>query len=346
MRVKRGHLTVLLNQLYDRGDRSFAVEHPSDEVGELLRVDLDDYDDCTVRFGTDLEEYAGRRQDVGRRYDERVFEDLPDASDFRNAVLASGILEPANGDEIETFLNRYGDPDLMAGHPPVFAGFDTNLLPWRIDHLLGLHGGSAAEGHPVNGFVLATGVRDELDWDYKCHQTDPFVDAFGPAFEEYWNQPLGAARIGRLGLLSYRRIRDVEQAVEVQSDTGDEEIVSAYETYDRENRCDILLFSNDRNFVERARTHRLLGQRVDFPERFPRTATATWREVETLLYLLADVFGVVEVPSTTVYGVWRGKDELDWQHERLKLDARSPKLDDALERDLSIVESYEELTQE
>ena len=56
------------------------------------------------------------------------------------------------------------------------------------------------------------------------------------------------------------------------------------------------------------------------------------REVETLLYVLAVVFGVVEVPSTTVYGVWRGKDELDWQHERLKLDARSPKLDDALER--------------
>jgi hypothetical protein len=57
------------------------------------------------------------------------------------------------------------------------------------------------------------------------------------------------------------------------------------------------------------------------------------------------VFGIIEVPGVTVYGVWRGKDELDWQHERLKLDARSPKLASNLEGDLSIVESYDELSE-
>ncbi|MFC6718930.1 hypothetical protein ACFQHN_15265 [Natrialbaceae archaeon GCM10025896] len=230
----------------------------------------------------------------------------------------------------------------MAGHPPVFAGFDTNLLPWRIDRVLGLHDPDGGIGY-VNGFVLATGVRDELDWDYKCHDTDPFVDAFGDTYEEYWNQPLGAARIGRLGLLNYRRIRDIEQAVEVHSDEGDEAIIDAYDEYDREYRSDILLFSNDQNFVERAQAHRMLGQRVDLPEEFPDEAIATWREIEILLYMLAIVFGIIELPSVTVYGVWRGKDELDWQHERLKLDARSPKLASKLEGDLSIVESYEEL---
>lgn len=44
-----------------------------------------------------------------------------------------------------------------------------------------------------------------------------------------------------------------------------------------------------------------------------------------------------------MYGVWKGTDNLDWQHERLKVDARSPELEGMLERDLSIVESYEEL---
>lgn len=58
--------------------------------------------------------------------------------------------------------------------------------------------------------------------------------------------------------------------------------------------------------------------------------------------MLAVVFGIIVVPSVTVYGVWRGKDELDWQHERVKVDARSPKLESKLEGDLSIVESYEE----
>ncbi|AUX09872.1 hypothetical protein AArcSl_2248 [Halalkaliarchaeum desulfuricum] len=342
MRVKREHLTVLLNRLYDRGNEEFAVEHPSADIGELLRVELDE-GACTVHFTTDLDSYATVRQDLGRQYPDRVFEDLPTADNFRNTLLASGILNPANQADIEAFLDRYGDPDLMAGHAPVFAGFDTNLLPWRIDRVLGLHDPDNGIGY-VNGFVLATGIRDELDWDYKCHDTDPFVDAFGNAFEEYWNQPLGSARVGRLGLLTYRRIRDIEQAVEIQSDEGDEAIIDAYDEYDQAYRSDILLFSNDRNFVERARSHRMLGQRVDFPNSFPDEATASWQAIETLLYMLAIVFGIVEVPNTTVYGVWRGKDELDWQHERIKLDARSPKLEAKLEGDLSIVESYEELS--
>jgi hypothetical protein len=33
--------------------------------------------------------------------------------------------------------------------------------------------------------------------------------------------------------------------------------------------------------------------------------------------MLAVGFGIIEVPGVTSYGVWRGKDELDWQHERL-----------------------------
>jgi hypothetical protein len=343
MRIKSEHLTVLLNRLYDRGDDEFAVEHPSSDIGELLRIELDDYDSCTIRFDTSIDDYAAARQNVRRQYGDRVFEDLPDRDEFRNAVLASGILELGNHDDIKTFLNRYGDPDLMAGHPPVFAGFDTNLIPWRINRLLGLQDTDTGLGY-VNGFILATGIRDELDWDYKCHDTDPFVDAFGKDHEAYWNQPLGSARIGRLGLLAYRRIRDIEQAVEVQSETGDDSIIAAYDEYDREYRSDIILFSNDRNFVERAQAHRLLGQRIDFPDAFPDEATASWREIEILLYMLAIVFGIIELPSVTVFGVWRGKDELDWQHERVKLDARSPKLASKLAGDLSIAESYEELS--
>jgi hypothetical protein len=49
--------------------------------------------------------------------------------------------------------------------------------------------------------------------------------------------------------------------------------------------------------------------------------------------------------SVTAHGVWRGKDGLDWQHERIDLDARSPALKTALETDLSIAESYDDLVE-
>jgi len=341
MRIQRSHLTLLLNRLYDRGDERFTVSHPSTEVDELLTIELDEPDNCTIRFRKQWDDYASARDEVRRTHPEAVAEDLPRPDQYVKAAVSSGIVSIENVDEISRLVERYGDPDLLAGHPPVFAGFDTNLVPWRIDRILGLRDPDEGVGY-VNGFVLATGVRDELDWDYKCHDTRPFVDAFGGAYEEYWNQPLGSARIGRLGLIAYRNIRDIQQADEVECDAGDEAIVAAYDAYQRDRRSQMLLFSNDRTFVERARGHTLLAQHIDLPGDLPRKATATWREVELLLYTLALVFGVVELPGVTVHGVWRGKDELDWQRERLKLDCRSTTLEPQLECDLSIAESYEE----
>lgn len=342
MRVARRNLTVLFNRLYDHGDTRFNIEHPADEIGTLLTVELDDYNDCTVRFETRCGDYADARDTVRHEYGDEVFNDLPQPDQYLKAVLASGIISIENFEEVKAFVERYGDPDLMAGHPPVVVGFDTNLLSWRIDQILGLRDPDEGVGY-VNGFVLATGVRDELDWEYKCHNTAPFEAAFGPTFEEYWNQPLGSARIGRMGLLTYRKIRDIQQADEIQSDTGDEAIIEAYDQYDQDHRNQVLLFSNDRNFIERAQSHTLLAQHIAFPDDLPETATATWRELEHLLYTLATVFGVIEVPKTTVFGVWRGKDQLDWQAQRVQLDCRSTTLAPPLEGDLSIVESYEEL---
>lgn len=344
MRIQRSHLNALFNRLHDRGEESFHVSHPSAEIGDLVRVSLAEYDDSTVAFEKNCDEYATARQDVGRNHPKPVYDDLPTADQYLKAVLASGMLPIANYDELRSFVDRYGNPDLMAGHSPVVAGFDTNLLPWRIDRILGLRDPEEGVGY-VNGFVLATGVRDELDWENKCHDTDPFVDAFGDAYEEYWNQSLGSARIGRLGLLSYRSIRDIQQADEIESGVGDESIIDAYDDYNRERRNDVLLFSNDRNFVERARSHRLLGQWVEMPDDLPAETTATWKELEYLVYLLAVIFGVVELPTVTVHGIWKGKDQLDWQQERLKLDCRSPKLRPKLEADLSIVESFEEIAE-
>ena len=342
MRIKRDHLTVLLNQYFDRGDDTFTVEHPADEIGELLRVTLTGHDSSEVEFTKSIQEYAEARDEVRRSYPETVGNDLPEADEYLKAVLASGLLDIGNLDEVKQLLDRYGNPDLMAGHPPVFAGFDTNLMTWRIDRVLGLNDPDSGVGY-VNGFVLATGVRDELDWDYKCHDTEPFEDAFGTEFDEYWNQPLGSARLGRLGQMTYRRVRDIEQALELNSETGDEAIIDAYDDYNREHRAEILLFSNDRNFIEEAQGHRILGQLIEFPDELPEDTVASWEELELLLYMLTVAFGVIHLPNTTVYGIWKGKDNLDWQHERVKLDARSPVLEKMVQRDLSIVESYEEL---
>lgn len=345
MRIRRGHLTVLLNRLYDRGDERFTVSHPATEVGDLLTVELDDPGECTIRFSTRRDAYRSALEEIRRTHPKEVADDFPSPREYVMAAMASGVVPIDNFEDVRAFVDRYGDPDLMAGHPPVFAGFDANLIPWRIDRILGLHDPDEGVGY-VNGFVLATGVRDELDWDVKCHDVSPYVDAFGDEFEEYWNQPVGSGRKSRMALVAYREIRDIQQAIEIDCERGDEAIVEAYDAWQADSRGDVVLFSNDRTFVERATGHTILAQHVAVPDDLPRTTTASWGEVGTLLYVLTLLFGILELPGATVHGVWRGKDGLDWQRERLMLDCRSPALQADLETDLSIVETYEELRTE
>lgn len=45
--------------------------------------------------------------------------------------------------------------------------------------------------------------------------------------------------------------------------------------------------------------------------------------MQDTLYVLAILFGVITLPKATVYGVWRGKGGMDWQHERLEINCQS-----------------------
>ena len=63
-RIQRQRLTILSTRLYDRGDDEFVVEHPFSEIGDLLRVELDEHDACTIRFLTDIDDYTAVRQGV------------------------------------------------------------------------------------------------------------------------------------------------------------------------------------------------------------------------------------------------------------------------------------------
>lgn len=341
MKLSRPHLTVLLNALYDTETTTIPVTHPSDAIGELFRINLGDPDDTRIDITTDTEAYADAVREVERIHGSPADDELPAPRSYTNAFLAGGLLAPANQSDIVEFLDRNGYPDLTAGHQPVVAGFDTNLLPWRIADVLDLEPGQESA---INGFVVPTGVRDELDWDYKRSNTEPLEAAFGDAFEAFWNQPAGANREGRLGETYYRRLRDHQYADEVVSDTGDDQIIEALGQFQTDSRKTVLLFSNDRNFIERARAHRIRAQRIEFPAQLPSTIHGSWPEIRNTLYVLTILFGVLELPKVTLYGIWRGKGGQAWHEEQIHCDCRSPKVEPLLERDLSIIDAYESIT--
>lgn len=339
MQLTRAHLTVLLNALYDTGTTTISVAHPSETIGELFRIELGEPDASTVSIEKDAQAYAEAREEVNREHGTPVVDELPKPQSYVNAFLAGALLDPPNMTAIEEFLDRYGNPDLSAGHKPVVAGFDTNLLPWRMANVLALYPGQEAV---VNGFALATGVRDELEWDYKRSNTRPLEEAFGSEFKRLWNQPAGANREGRLGENYYRQLRDHRYADELVTDTGDDAIIGGYDDFQRDGRKDVLLFSNDRDFVERARSHRVLAQRVEFPDDLAEPIRGSWAAIQDTLYILTVLFGALKLPKVTVYGVWQGKSGQEWHDEALKVECRSPKVESIIERDTTILSAGED----
>ncbi|WP_257301021.1 hypothetical protein [Haloarchaeobius sp. FL176] len=343
MEVSRRRLTVLLNALYDEGVDSIPVEHPASDIGELARIELETDGQVTVRFTQGSFTYQENREGIPAKYGEAAHDDLPDAETYTRAAVASSLVELDNRDEIDAFFDRHGYSDLEAGHGPVVLGLDTNVMPWRLPEILDVDsdtGESDEKGRaPTNGYALATGVKEELDWHYKQYNTHELTAAFGEEFGRLDNQPAGSNREGFMGLYEYRRLRTNRSVDIVESDTGDQAIVEAYEAFNKESRKTAVLLSNDRGFIDRATDAGVPAQHVDFPLDMPRKATGTWTDACELLYYLAVLFGVIKLPKVTVYGVWNGKDGRHWQHEQLDMDCRSPKIEPRLTRDLRILDA-------
>jgi len=347
MELAHDDLMLLLNGLYELGEESFSVVHPADEIGELLRIDLGDATDSTVSMTTGAVTYEDALDEVEREYGRTIRKELPNEAAYVKAVTASGLVDIQNRADLDTFMTRYGYQDLQEGHPPRYAGFDTNLLPWRMHDVLGidpvLHtkpGGKA----PVNGYALLEGVDRELSISYRYGKdampASALVDAFGPEYERLAGQPTEDNRETRLGLREYRRLRETRPHDIIPTERGDSNIISGCAEYYGDKPTGVILFSNDYGFVDEARERKVPAVHVDFNIDLPRRLTGTWGQIATLLYELTVLFGVLVLPRATLYGVWEDKSERNWKHEEIDIDTRSEKLAAILERDRPIVQAH------
>lgn len=337
---------IVLNSLYREGVESIPVEHPCDEVGELLRIELGSPSETKVRISAGKATYQSRRGDVHRTYDEAAFEDLPDAESYVRALVGGGLIDVRNQAGIDQVLQTHAYPDLEAGHEPVFAGIDANIFAWRIPEALGIDPQLPQyenRGPPINGYALASGVKEELDWHWKQYHTRQLTEAFGQEFDRLDDQPSGDNRQGFMGLYEYRRLRATRPSDIVDTGTGDEAIVAGYEDYQDENNRRVILFSNDYGFVDRANDAGVLANHVEFPIDTPRSVEVSWEVIRDTLYVLTVAFGVLVLPKVTLYGTWNGKDGKHWKNEEIDVDCRSPKLEDPLRRGRSLVDAYEGL---
>jgi len=347
MELTRDQLLLLLNGLYELDHQSLVVEHPADEIGELLRIDLADATESTVTMTTGAVSYDSALDEIERAYGPQVRAELPNSAAYVKAVVASGLADIRNRDEVATTITRYGYQDLQAGHPPRYAGIDTNLLPWRMHDVLGIDPALYADDKgraPVNGYTLPAGVDDELSISYRYGENampaSRLADVFGSEYARLAGQPTEDNRETRLGLREFRRLRETRPHDIVASDTGDTAIIDGCLDYYADEPTGVILFSNDSGFIDEARAQKIPAVHIDFDIDIPRELTGTWDQIATLLYELAIIFGVLILPKATLYGAWEDKDPQNWKREEIDIDPRSEKLAAILQRDKPIVEAH------
>lgn len=350
MELARQHLVVLLNALHDLNEQTISVRHPSAAIGELVTIELGHPEESTVEVTTGAVTYESLLEDIRREHGTQIYDELPNPMAYIKAMIASGLVDVRNRAEIDTFLQRYGYQDLHEGHPPRYAGIDTNLLPWRMHDALGidpeLHG-EDGEPAPINGYTLVSGVDEELRHGHRYGETAmdaaDLADVCGSEFTRLAGQPNQDSREMRLGLREYRRLRESRPHDIVESGEGDADIVRGCKDYYADEPTGVILFSNDSGFVDRAREQKVPAIHVEFDLDVPKQITGTWDEIALLLYEFAVLFGVIILPRATLYGAWEAKDERNWQAEEIEVDCRSTRLKDSISRDQAIVRTYESL---
>lgn len=181
----------------------------------------------------------------------------------------------------------------------------------------------------MNGYAVVTGVRDEL-YDYggneKIQNTHELEEELDSRFGRLYNQLKGSPREMKLGSLYYRDLNYELYTEEIRSDRGDANILAACEEFHDSKAYDLLMFSEDSEFIEQAQTRRVPSHLIEFQRTLPRRATVSWDDLAVTLYLQAILFGILDLPGVDVYGVWQGKKGQNWKDHELRLDCSSPKI--------------------
>lgn len=339
------NMFLLLNGLFLGGGRSFTVRSLLLNL-DLFRVTLGGPRETSSVSGlVSRELYEGLRLGCGEFTDE-----IPSYINLLEAFLAAGVHDPTGWGEAAEALLEALNWDPFKGHRPFYVSFDTNALIrryyTRVSRLLKRH----SRGAPLRvGFVASRGVLAELEsFDEKYRDSDiwdmseALKNVNRAILNQFFNQLKLNGRRFRMGFVEYRKMSRKEHFEEIEGEKGDAEIVRALEDFSKRRNVNLIVLSEDSDFIAKATTRRLRGIRLDRPTSIPEKVETSWEEITQLLYTTAVTFGAISLTgrvNAKIFGVWRGKKGEHWDSETLRIITENRQLSNFLETSLKILET-------
>lgn len=346
------HSALLLNAFYLAGVRRLKVKsfllnqelfevNVSDETKEKTAVSFENL----VR---DENRYEEMRSGFGEWSAE-----IPTFSGFRGIIYASGILKPLHWKEISKEILEEVDRDPLKGMKPIFMSFDTNaLVKCRYTFISWFLRKSTPPSRYTRkpGYVLAGGVVRELENSFEEKYRESDLSAMNRAFktnreiiDELINQLRLRDRTFRLGHVEHKEMSSNEYYEEEGSERGDTKIISALKSFSMKKNVDVMVYSEDTDFIEKATSNKLIAKRLDTPTEVPHSIEdLNWNDILQLLQVTAISYGALGITGgdtkIKLFGIWRGKKGENWNRRDLKIKTHNETLKTFLEKNLEILE--------
>jgi len=335
-------LPVLLNILMHAGNDKFRVH------SYLLDQDL---------FSIDLEggtvDRLIERRDFQRSY-EALLEPGEDESNIvppfnllRRCLIGAGVWEMGNWGTIKKKLDEIKIRNPLKGERITLIGFDTNSFMNRIYSVM-----QHIYKRDITkfGFVLSRRVHLELRTAQKIK--NPELEALKAKLNckdilgEFWNQPTLLARQKMVGLAEFNKLKlqsnyVINDGLAKDDRDADLQIMDDLWEQTRVRNYDLLLISADKDF-QVAREPGVDGNYLKNPDlkQIPQRFSGSWEQICDFIYLLSVFFGALSMRSKDTiqtYGIWRGKEETDWDTESIKVKIGSEALARLLRQQLEIL---------
>ncbi|MEJ2294146.1 MAG: hypothetical protein P8Y23_05200 [Candidatus Lokiarchaeota archaeon] len=344
-------LKMLLNELFIDSSTKFSIFDCLYGL-KLFEVNIGDKIEITIH--TRLNDI----QEQFRAIPNQLIEEYPTRADYFEIFVKSGFYFKDYENKFDVTLNKIEAINVLEGDMLSALAFDTNLYYDQIFTQFSkmLRKRYKIPKYPIN-FLVSEGVRKELLTYEAKYKNEDIEDLKGKCadpdlIEDFWNQNKLNARIKHLAHTDYLKCFDSVYSKLVQEDTTienadmDTKIIEGLAKEIRQQRIKLYLFSQDKDFISRARGIRniipIYLEKIPF-SKLKDKITCGWGKFSRFLYILAITFGVItlqfgENENMQLYGIWRGKGLNDWENENVKLSSNNPILK-KVEKDYSILKS-------
>ena len=270
---------------------------------------------------------------------------------WADLLIMAGLVFPENFDDVKRMIQDALNYSPLNGELPPVIGMDSNLFRFRFYSLYCNYIYDPKFQKRV-GFCISETVHYELNYSQKYgSDLQQILDAI-PSYiispiaegaewykeivKDFSNQNKFIDRKKRLGMEELNTCIQNEIIFNCEKSQQDSDndflIIDEMKNFISTHDFRLFLMSNDKDFVAKAKgIPNVQPILVDYPRtRIGSEIKAKWIQFLQYIYVTAIWYGGIllidttdntNVPIAAINGIWKGKDDSDWQECRLKIKA-------------------------